>query len=51
MIEPLYRCDVGSTHLLQEVKSCGLDEVFPIEGSHTLQGEETDDYDQWWNDA
>jgi len=51
MIEPLYRCNVGNTPLLQEVKSCGCDEVLPIEGSHTLQGEETVDYEQWWNDV
>jgi hypothetical protein len=35
--------------LLQEVKNCGCDEVLPIEGFHTLHGEETDDYEHWWN--
>ena len=51
MMEPLYRCNVGSTPSLEEVKSCGCEDVFPIENSHTLQGEEPVDYEQWWNDA
>jgi hypothetical protein len=51
MIEHFYRCNVGSTTLYHEIKSCGCDEVFPTEGSHTLQGEETDDYEQWWNEV
>jgi len=51
MIEPLYRCNVGSIPLLQEVKSCGGDDVLPIDGSYTRQGEETVDYEQWLNDV
>ena len=51
MIVPLYRCNVGSIPLLQEVKSCGGDDVLPIDGSYTRQGEETVDYEQWLNDV
>ena len=51
MIELLYRCNVGSTPLRHEFKSSGCDEVLPIEGSHIVQGEETDDFEQWRNDS
>ena len=50
MIGHLHFYDVGSTPLLQSIKSWGCDKVFPSEGFRTLQREETAEYEQWWND-